>query len=187
MERGNRERITRMLTRDRNASVEIGAELMPLLYRELRAIAASLLKRERVGHTLEPTALVHEAFVRLVDLTGVTSADRSLFLSLAAKAMRRVLVEHARKRAAAKRGGVARRITLSSGSLIAPGPELDVLALDEALAELAAREPRAATVVEMRFFGGMVIDEIAEALGISKRSVEADWTFARTWLHRKLE
>jgi len=156
-------------------------ELSPALYGELRAIAAAHLRRERAGHTLQPTALVHEALIRLGPLAGV---DRTQQLASAASAMRRILVEHARRRAASKRDG--RRVTLSSGLLVERGPDLDLLALDESLRELAQREPRAANVVELRFFGGLEVEDVAKALGVSKRSVESDWTFARTWLHRRL-
>jgi RNA polymerase sigma factor (TIGR02999 family) len=151
------------------------------LYRELRAVAAAQLRRERAGHTLQPTALVHEALLRL---GGARECDRAQEIARAATAMRRILVEHARRGAARKRAG--RRVTLSSGMLVERGPDLDLLALDDALSELARREPRAASVIELRFFGGLEVEDVARVLGVSKRSVESDWTFARTWLHRRL-
>jgi len=164
----------------------VSAELASLFYDELRALAAGYLRRERAGHTLQPTALVHEAFLRLVEAENLRDVDRAGFLAMAASAMRRVLVDHARARAAEKRGGDAERITLDSGLGPVPGPDLDVLALDEALARLAALDERQAKVVELRFFGGLAVEEVADVLGVSKRSVEADWTLARVWLRRAL-
>lgn len=155
------------------------------VYRELRRLAASYLRRERAGHTLQPTALVHEAFVKLCESRSV-DGDRGLLVQHMAQSMRRILVEHARKRAAGKRGGGAKRVTLSTGQPGADGPDFDALALDDALHELARHEPRPAKVVELRFFGGLTVDEIAALLGVSTRSIESDWTFARTWLHKRL-
>jgi RNA polymerase sigma factor (TIGR02999 family) len=177
---------TRALLAARQGDPSAVARLLPLVYEDLRAIARRYLDHERSGHTLQPTALVHEAFLRLFGAEGVQPSDRTHFLSVAAVAMRRILVEHARARAADKRGGNERRVTLDSRAAIAGESEVDVLALDEALQRLAALDERQARVVELRFFGGLSMDEVAALLGVSKRSAEADWTLARTWLHHEL-
>ena len=160
------------------------AGLTAVVYDQLRHLAAAYLQRERQGHSLQPTALVHEAFLRLVDVNSLQVKDRQHFFALAATMMRRVLVEHARTRNAAKRGGGQHRITLTG--LPAEDAALEVVALDEALTRLAALDPRQAKIVELRFFGGLTVDEVADSLGVSKRTVEGDWTLARAWLHREL-
>ncbi len=153
---------------------------------ELHSLAAKYLAGERPGHTLQPTALVHEAFLRLVGSPGVP-AGRSDFIALAATAMRRVLVDHARARKAAKRGGDRRRIALDAAQAPGEDPgEVDVLALDESLERLAALDPRQARIVELRFFGGLGVEAVASVLGVSARTVEADWRMARAWLRREL-
>ncbi len=156
---------------------------------ELRALAAKYLAGERPGHTLQPTALVHEAFLRLTGSPGVP-ADRSEFIALAATSMRRVLVDHARARRAAKRGGDRRRappLALDGAAAKWDQPQVDLLALDEALEKLAALDPRQARIVELRFFGGLGVEAAAQVLGVSTRTVEADWRMARAWLRRELE
>ncbi|HPF37138.1 MAG TPA: sigma-70 family RNA polymerase sigma factor [Phycisphaerae bacterium] len=160
--------------------------LIEVVYQELRRLAAEYLQRERPDHTLQPTALVHEAYVRLSELDRIEWRDRTHFYAAAAGAIRRVLVDHARRRKAAKRGGGWRQITLSGLGSDADAPEIDVLALDEALGKLAALDERKARVVELRFFAGMTIDETARSLGVGTTTVEDDWAFAKSWLRRAL-
>lgn len=162
--------------------------LLPLVYRELRAQAAGLLEGERRGHTLQPTALVHEAFLRLVGHDRTRWHGRTHFLAVAACAMRRVLVDHARARAASKRGGGVAAVTLhQDGDAVEPGPaELDLVALDDVLGRLAAFDARAARVIELRYFGGLTFPEIAAATGTSVATAKRDWTAARAWLRRAL-
>ena len=162
--------------------------LTDTLHGELSALAAELLGRERSGHTLEPTALVHEAWMRLSAQDGSLWNDRGHFLALSAQAMRRILIDHARRRRADKRGGGLRRITLSPD--VAPAPdarEVDLLALDDALDRLAELDERQARIVELRFFSGLTVDEVADAIGVSARTVASDWRLARAWLSRELE
>lgn len=186
MEPKERSAATRTLARARGGDTDAVANLMPLVYAELRALAGRCLRSERAGHTLQPTALVHEAFLRLFDDRLVPSLDRAHFLGIAAVAMRRILVEHARARAANKRGGDAAQVTLDSGIAALSGASIDVLALEDALGRLAALDERQARVVELRFFGGLTIEEVADALAVSKRTVDSDWALARAWLHREL-
>lgn len=168
-------------------------DLLPFVYDELRSLARRQLAAERAGHTLNTTALVHEAYVRLVDDTRVTRKGRAYFFGAAARAMRQVLVDHARRRRAEKRGGDARRVTLDAERLSDREGRVDVdrladdlIDLDRALNELARLNPRHARVVECRFFGGMEVAETAEALGVSPRTVKYDWALARAWLHDAL-
>lgn len=161
-------------------------ELFLRLYSELRAIAARLLRREAEGHTLQPTALVHEAWLKLAGERDLHPSDRQHFLALAARAMRQVLVDSARRRRAAKRGGAAVNITLNDAVQGLDMPLDDLISLDEALARLAANDERLAQVVEMRFFAGLSEEEIASALGVTTRTVQRDWAKARAWLHSEL-
>ncbi len=158
--------------------------LSSLLYDELRALAERYMRRERSNHTLQPTALVHEAYLRLIG-TGIAFQNRAHFLALAARTMRRVLLDHARRRAATKRGGGVERVTLADVAA-ADSRTLDLIAVDAALERLAQIEPRQAQVVELRFFGGLEIEEAAEVLGVSKATVKRDWRFARAWLAGEL-
>jgi len=178
---------TRLLQQSAQGETTALANLSAVVYAELRNLAAAYLRRERIGHSLQPTALVHEAFLKLIDADSLKANDQKHFFALAATMMRRVLVEHARTRNAAKRGGGAGggdRITLTG--IAAPDADIEVVALDEALTKLAAFDERQAKIVELRFFGGLTVDEVAESLGISKRTVEGDWTLARAWLLREL-
>lgn len=163
---------------------------MPLVYDELRRLAASYLRRERPGQTLQATALVHEAYVRLIGEKARNWANRTHFLAIAALSMRQILVQRARARHAAKRGGEPQRITLEEQLLAAAEAgttdEIDLVALDAALERLAALNHRQAKVVELRYFGGMSVEETAEALRISPATVKRDWTLARAWLKREL-
>ncbi len=161
--------------------------LLPLLYDELRRLAQVQLNGERPDHTLQATALVHEAYLRLVDQTRVRWQDRSHFIAVAATVIRRVLVDHARRRASLKRGGDPERVTLTRLDLVEQGMNaIDLIALDDALNALAAEHETAAQVVEIRFFGGLTHAEIAVMQGVSERTVERLWRFARAWLFRAL-
>jgi RNA polymerase sigma factor (TIGR02999 family) len=158
--------------------------MLPLIYDELRRLAADYLRRERPGHTLQPTALVHEAYVRLIDQRQVDWSNRAQFIGLAAVMMRRILVNHARDRIAAKRGGSAERVPLTIVAEQIGAPDVDLLGLHDALERLAALDARKSQIVELKFFGGLTMDEIAATVGVSRATVERDWTFARAWLYR---
>ncbi|MBI3449724.1 MAG: RNA polymerase subunit sigma-70 [Acidobacteria bacterium] len=166
---------------------EISAEsLLPLVYDELRALAARYLRRERPGGTLQPTALVHEAYLRLMRSRRLDVHGRNHFYALAAIQMRRILVERARAAASVKRGGNLRRVTLADGMSAAPDGSVELLALDEALTRLAQRNARQGQISDMRLFGGMGAAEIASHLGISERTAREDWRVARAWLMKEL-
>ena len=164
-------------------------KLMPQVYGELRRLAASYLRHERPGQTLQPTALVHEAYLRLAGDAKAPWQNRTHFLAIAALSMRQILVEKARRRNAAKRGSGAQKVTLDEARLplSAEARGLDVLELDRALDRLAALDPHQAKVVELRYFGGLTVEEAAEALDISPATVKRHWTLARAWLRRELE
>jgi RNA polymerase sigma factor (TIGR02999 family) len=160
---------------------------MPLVYDELRRLAERHFRRERVGHTLQPTAVVHEAYFRLVDQTRVTWKNRGHFFAVASQAMRRILVDYARARAADKRGGGEKRVTLASAEASRePSGEVDLLALDEALTRLKVLDGAQAQIVELRFFGGLSIEETALALETSASSVKREFRSAKAWLYREL-
>ena len=164
------------------------AQLLPLVYDDLRRLAARHLAHEAPGQTLEPTALVHEAYLRLVGDTPDWHWDgRAHFFAAAAEAMRRILVEHARSKRRLKHGGGRTRLPLEEAELLAPEPQEDVVALDEALTELAATDQAAASLVQLRYFGGLSIPDAAQVLGISPRTAKRLWTFARAWLREKLQ
>jgi RNA polymerase sigma-70 factor (ECF subfamily) len=160
--------------------------LLELVYAELRATARGLMSRERIEHTLQPTALVHEAWLKIINQERVQWQDRAHFLGIAARCMRQVLVDHARAHGAAKRGGEFRRVTLDEGVLAGGPQDLQLLDLDDCLTRLAELDPRAAQVAEIRIFGGATVAEIAHNLQISKRTVDGDWSMARLWLTREL-
>jgi len=162
--------------------------LMPLVYSELRRLATNYLRRERQGHTLQPTALVNEAYLKLVDQRNAKWQNRAQFFGISAQLMRRILVDHARQHQAAKRGGTdQKRISITSAEKIARQSEFDLLALNEALDELSKMDPQQGRIVELKFFGGLSIEETAEVLGIGHATVERDWKMARAWLRRQLE
>lgn len=161
-------------------------ELVARVYDELRALAAAQLRRERPGHTLQATALAHEAYLRLSDQRGVEGFERRQFLALAAKMIRRILVDHARTRDRAKRGGGKQPVTLVDALAVTGGGQVDLLDLHDALERLATLDARQAKVVELRFFGGLGIREAAAVLGISARTVDNEWRAARAWLGREL-
>jgi len=159
--------------------------LLPIVYNEMRRLAAGYLRNERAGHTLQPTALAHEAFLRIVVQKDVSWQSRAHFLGVAAQAMRRILVDHARRKKAAKRGGGQMMIELEV-ALPAGRQEVAFDELDQALIDLEKLSPRQARVVELRYFGGLTIEDTAEVLGISPMTVKRDWTMARAWLFREL-
>ena len=179
--------VTQLLDKVNEGDSSAAEALMPLLYEELRGLAARYLRGERPGHTLQPTALVHEAFLKLVGQKDADYKSRGHFMAIAAVAMRRILVNHAQKRSAAKRGGGAKRVPLDDDLAVAESPDIDLVALDEALNRLAERDARKARVVEQRFFAGMAMSQIAENLGVSLATVKRDWEFARTWLTREIQ
>jgi len=161
--------------------------LMPLVYDELRRIAAGYIRRERPGQTLQATALVNEAFLRLAAEKARPFANRTHFVAIAALSMRQILVQRARARKAAKRGGAPQRVTLNEGLLYREGPDVDVLVLDEALTRLAALDPEQAQIVELRYFAGLTVEETAEAVGVSPATVKRQWVMARAWLKRAID
>jgi RNA polymerase sigma factor (TIGR02999 family) len=160
--------------------------LTPLVYEELRQQAARYLRKERPGHSLQATALINEAFLRLIDVKDVQWQNRAHFFAIAANLMRRILVDHARRRDAEKRGGSQMRLTLDEALAVAKEPEVDLLAIDEALDRLAAIDEQQARVVELRFFSGLSVEETAAALGVSPKTVKRDWSVARAWLRREI-
>jgi RNA polymerase sigma factor (TIGR02999 family) len=162
-------------------------ELLPIVYQELRRLAAAYLRRERPGQTLQPTALVHEAYLRLLKDRPDRWQNRAHFCAIAAHSMRQILIERARARGALKRGGPQPRVTLDESLVAGEDRSIDLLALDEALERLAALDPEQARLVELRYFGGLTIEETAEAMAISPATVKRHWTVARAWLARELE
>jgi RNA polymerase sigma factor (TIGR02999 family) len=175
------ERVTQLLLAWSGGAREALDELTPLVYDELRRLAGAYLRRERRGHTLQTSALVHEAFLRMID-QRVAWQNRAHFFGIAAQLMRRILVDHARSRDASKRGGGETHLALDE----AEAQDADVIALDDALNSLAAFDPRQSRIVELRYFGGLTIEETAEALGVSHATVEREWSLARAWLRREL-
>jgi RNA polymerase sigma factor (TIGR02999 family) len=161
-------------------------ELTPLVYEELRRLAHYYMSRERPGHTLQTTALVNEAYMRLVDQEETHWQNRAHFFGIAAQLMRRILVDHARSHARAKRGGGARNEPLNEAAVLSPERGADVVALDDALKRLAEIDPRKCQVVELRYFGGLTVEETAEVLKVSPITVKRDWSVAKAWLHREI-
>jgi RNA polymerase sigma factor (TIGR02999 family) len=163
-------------------------KLMPLVYSELRRLATNYLRRERTGHTLQPTALVNEAYLKLVGQKNAKWQNRAQFFAISAQLMRRILVDHARRRQASKRGGSElRRLSITAAEELVKDPAIDLLALNEALDDLAKMDPQQSRIVELKFFGGLSIEETAEVLGIGHATVEREWKSARAWLRRQLE
>ena len=161
--------------------------LLPVVYQELRRLAAGYLRREKPGQTLQPTALVHEAYLRLMKDKPGRWQNRAHFCAIAAHSMRQILIERARARGAAKRGGPRQRITLDEAMIAGEDRSIDLLALDEALERLNELDPEQARLVELRFFGGLTVEETAEAMNISPATVKRHWTVAKAWLTRELE
>ena len=178
--------ITQLLIRWRNGDQTALDELAPRVYSELRRLARYFLRQERPGHTLQPSDLVHEAYLRLANEKEIDWQNRAHFFGVAAVRMRHILVEHARSRQAAKRGAGEYRLTLSEADRLTDKRDVNLLALDEALRRLEALDPQMSRVVELRYFGGLTIEETAEALRISPASVKRDWSMARAWLRNEL-
>jgi len=180
--------LTRLLEAWQSGDSAAGDKLVPLVYAELRRIAAAKMRAERGGHTLQPTALVHEAWLRLMNQHGSGWQNRDQFFAIAAQAMRRILVDHARKRHAAKRGDGDASVDLDevSRALAVTLPDERLLALDEALKGLAALDERQARIIELRFFAGLSVEETASVLGISPTTVKRDWATGRAWLFREM-
>ena len=179
--------VTRILSAIEQGDPHAAEQLLPLVYDELRRLAARKLAQEKPGQTLQATALVHEAYLRLVGQKEAQHwKSRGHFFAAAGEAMRRILVEQARRRVAAKRGGDIAREALDPDEIAAPGPDEQILAVHDALDDLAQADPDAAVLVKLRFFGGMTMGEAAEVLGISVRSAQDLWSYARTWLRRRM-
>lgn len=179
--------ITQMLVRASRGDEFAVNRLLPLVYEELRALAESYLQRERPDLTLQATALVHEAYLRLIKQEEVQWQNRAHFFAVAAQAIRRILVDHARGHARQKRGGDRERVRLDEDVAVSPERDLDLVAVDEALLELAQLNQRQAQIVELRFFGGLSLRDVAEVLKVSPRTVDGDWSMARAWLRRELQ
>jgi len=180
------EQVTQLLVRWRDGDRQALDALMPIVYTELRGMAHRYLQRERSDHTLQSTALVHEAYVRLIGQKLPEWQNRAHFFGVAARLMRQILVEYARGHQAAKRGGSACKVTLEEGSLLPQQADLDVVVLDDALQDLAKLDEQQSRIVELRFFAGLSIDDTSEVLGISPATVSREWTTARIWLHREI-
>lgn len=180
------QQITQLLLAWGNGHQEALDELMPLVYEELRKVASRHMRRQKRGNSLQTTALVNEAYLRLIDSSQVRWQNRAHFFAVSAQLMRRILVDFARQRHNLKRGGSARQVSLDEALVIAPERGPDLLALDEALDRLAALNARQAKIVELRYFGGLTEEETAEALKVSLRTVQRDWNLARLWLYREL-
>jgi RNA polymerase sigma-70 factor (ECF subfamily) len=179
--------ITQWLALCQGGDTDALEKLMPLVYDELHRQAAAFFNRERPGHTLQPTALVNEVYLRLVKQHEVAWQNRAQFFAVAAQMMRRILVSHARARQAAKRGGAEQRITLEEGLAAAPERDVNLLALDEALKKLAGMDPEKSRMVELRFFSGLSVEETADVMGVSPRTIDRQWRTAKAWLHREID
>jgi RNA polymerase sigma factor (TIGR02999 family) len=178
--------LTQLLVNWRNGDQAALNKLLQLVYQELRRIARRYMRGERVGHTLESAALVNEAYLRLIDIKKIDWQNRAHFFAMSARLMRRILVDHARSRNYAKRDGALQRLSLSEADQLAGERDVDLVALDDALKSLAEMSEQQSRIVELRFFGGLTIEETAEVLGVSHATVERDWAVARAWLRREL-
>jgi RNA polymerase sigma factor (TIGR02999 family) len=179
-------KVTQLLIGWRKGDKEALDRLLPIVYDELRRQAARYLRKERVGHTLQTTALIHEAYIRLIDQRDVHWQNRAHFFGIAGQLMRRILVDHARTKKRLKRGGSDVRVSLTEATATLKGQDLDVVALDEALTRLEQIDTQQGKIVELRFFSGLTVEETAEALGISTGTVKRDWSMAKAWLHREI-
>lgn len=182
----SRQHVTALVDLSRAGDEGAGQRLMEAVYEELRRLAGAYLAHQNAGHTLQPTALVHEAFIKLIDHDHAKWNGRAHFFAVAAKAMRHILVDHARARKADKRGGDWGRVTLDAAMMRVGDKGVDTLVVNEALEHLARLDERQSRIVELRFFGGLAVEEVAEVLGVSKSTVEAEWRMARAWLSRRL-
>jgi RNA polymerase sigma factor (TIGR02999 family) len=179
--------VSELLAEWRNGDQAALDRLIPLVYDELRRVAHAHLRRESPGHALQTTALVHEAYLRLVNVNRLTLADRTHFFAVSARLMRQILVDRARRERAAKRGGAVTVVTPGDVAIATTGRAIDILAVNEALDALATLDPQQSRVVELRFFTGLTIDETADALAISTATVERDWAMAKAWLYARLK
>ena len=183
----SRAAMTTLLTAATTGDAKATDKLMTVVYAELRRLAAHYLRGERPDHTLQPTALVNEAYLQLIDQKGHRWQNRAHFIGVAAQLMRRILVDHARAHGALKRGGQQAKVPLDEAFVMSAERSDELLAVDEALTRLATHDPQQSKVVELRFFGGLSVEETAEALGISPATVKRDWNVARAWLYRELD
>jgi RNA polymerase sigma-70 factor, ECF subfamily len=183
----SQQEVTRLLIRLMDGERAVLDDLLPLVYAELRRLAAGYLRHERPGHTLQPTALVHEAYLRLVDQTQVQWQNRAHFFGVAAQMMRRILVDHARSQQAEKRGGDIQKLALDENIDVSGERAAELIALDEALARLAELDPQKSRIVELRFFGGLSVEETAEVLGVSAPTVKRQWRMAKAWLYGQVQ
>lgn len=182
-----RGRITQLLQNWNEGDLEAAEELLPLVYETLRRIASSYFQRERCGHTLQATAIVHEAYVELIENNGIVWKSRSHFIGFMARLMRRVLVDHVRARRCGKRGGQDHKVTLAEANSLSMEKTPDLIALHDALLSLEEIDPRKASLVELRFFGGLSVEETADALKVSRATAIREWRRAKAWLYRELE
>ena len=178
--------VTQLLIRLTDGDRAVLDELLPLIYGELRRVAAGYQRRESPGHTLQPKALINEAYLRLVDQQDVEWQDRGHFFAVATRVMRHILIDHARGRTRSKRGGGASHVPLDDMEALAPGRAAEIIALDEALQTLATLHPRKCQIVELRFFGGLTVEETAEVLGLSAITIKREWRSAKAWLHTQI-
>ena len=178
--------VTQLLRRWSEGDLKAFDELLPIVYDALRRLAGSYLRRERAGHSLEATALVHEVYLRLVDQKNMDWKNRAQFFGVSAQMMRRILVDHARAQHAAKRGGAGPKLSLSFADRLVQ-KDLDLIALDDALNSLADFDAQQSRIVELRFFGGLTIEETAEVLSVSEATIKRDWTLAKAWLRREIK
>ena len=179
--------VTSLLNQVADGDPEAEAKLVPLIYDELRRLAARRLRRERRDHTLQTTALVHEAYLKLAGQRDVKWQNRTHFFAVASQSMRRILVDYARTQQRTKRGGKLPKVALDEVCVVSPGPSDELLAVDESLARLEKLDPRQARIIELRYFGGLSVDETAEALGISAKTVTREWNVAKAWLYGDLK
>jgi RNA polymerase sigma factor (TIGR02999 family) len=178
--------VSRLLAEWRDGNQQAFEEMLPLIYDELRRLAHSFLNRERQGHTLQTTALVHEAYLKLVHQRDARWQNRAHFFAIASQAMRRILIDSARKHIAEKRGGGAEKLSLDEVAAISPEPNTSLIALDLALTRLAEIDSQQSRIIELRYFGGLTVEETAEVLSLSPATIKREWTMARAWLHQEL-
>ena len=186
MDRPSQHEVTRLLVAWGDGDAAALERLAPLVEAELHRLARRYMRRERPGHTLQTTALVNEAYLKLVDCKNVRWQDRAHFFGISARLMRRILVDHARRQGFVKRGGGALKVSLDEAAVVARGPGAELVALDDALAGLAELDARKSQIVELRYFGGLSVDETAEVLKVSPRTVMREWSLAQAWLYREL-
>jgi RNA polymerase sigma factor (TIGR02999 family) len=187
MDQLSKAHVTRLLKETSAGSSSSAKDLFAVVYEELRAIAGAIFRKEKIGHTLQPTALVHEAYLRLVDAERLEGTDRACFLAAAARVMRQVLIDHARRKGADKRGGDRLRVVLEESSAVVTERDVDVISFEELLGELERLDERKAKVAELKLYSGMTFEETGAALGISSKTAEADWYMARAWLRAELK